>query len=184
MLLNGSSYTISRKELPFYESSSRELYFVFCNTSPHLLSPFCKDGYQHVYLIERLEHIWMMYNPTRCGLSVSLPPCDSNHNLIQSMTALEDDIDVLGVLVEGSDKKLAYRPRIMNCVTICCNIAGLSTPFWCLTPWQLRKRLLQSKHPNIAHTWIEKCHQEKVKQDAQSAERKKPQQEPAKSVSN
>lgn len=180
--LDGLSYTIEEPVPLYCESSCRELYFVFCDTQKHVFSFMCRPGYQHVYLLERLEHVWLMYNPTRMGLSVTLPPCEANHDLISKMIELDSSIDVVGVVLVG-EQSLERCLRPINCVTLCCNIAGIKVPWWCVTPWQLRKVLLQSSHPNIFQAWS-LCQPEDTKHDDKGVEPKKQQRKRAWSVSN
>ena len=123
----------TRKQAEQWTSSSeyrpRELFFIFCNARPHLFTWLCKPGFRHCYVVERLDHIWMMYDPTRVGLNVVLPPCTSEHHLVKSMMKMEPGMKVVRVKSRGDGSSLTYRPKLISCVSTLQYVTGIGYPF-------------------------------------------------------
>ena len=130
------------------EYRPRAFYVSFSSAPKHIWSPLLRKHFQHVFVSERLEYIWMVYDPSREGLNVMLPNCDAEHPLAEVMMGLDPSMVVLEVNTYGNDKPYLLRPRIMSCVTICEYLMGLNFVF-CFTPYQLYKRLLKGTHKNI-----------------------------------
>ena len=131
------------------ESENRELYFFFSEVEKHLFSRFCKPGFTHCFLIEKLECIYMMYDPTREGLKIVLPPCESAHPLVQRMMQLDDKLKCVRVITRGDGSSLTYKPKLISCVSTLQYVSGIGYPIWCLTPHQFYKRLVAGQHSNI-----------------------------------
>lgn len=148
-----SSGSSSPKNKPrfdsLFEPRERTFYVIFCDSAPHWLSFLCKQGFNHCYLIEKLEHIYMMVDPTRCGLNISIPPCSAQHDLIYHMKKLDPNLTVVKVITKESTQEPVFKPKLLNCVSILQHALGVSFPFFCLTPFQLYRSLLK-KHPHIA----------------------------------
>ena len=96
----------------------------------------------------------MMYDPTRVGLNVILPPCDSLHPFPQNMLSLEPGMTMVRVVTHGKGDTLTYRPKLISCVSTLQYISGIGYPFWCLTPHQLYTRLVSANHPNIENSEV------------------------------
>jgi len=131
------------------ESEEREFWFFFCDVEPHLFHRCCKRGFTHCYVVEKLEYIWMMYNPTRVGLNIVLPPCESAHPFPETLHRLDPDMHCVKVITRGNGDSLTYKPKLISCVSTLQYVSGIGYPFWCLTPYQLYTRLVAAKHHNI-----------------------------------
>lgn len=165
-----------KKEPPiesYLEYRPRVFYIIFCH-SPHWFSPFLKKGFSHCYVIERLEFLYMMFDPTRHGLNVMMPNCSSEHPLVENMMLLDPGLRVVKVAILGNDKPLVFRPKLLTCVSTLEYITGVSFGFWgALTPWSFFKALKKANHPNIISSREMTCQQEENKQT-------KPQHQPCK----
>lgn len=132
------------------EYRERIFYVIFCDAPSHLYTPFLKKGFKHCYVIEKLEHIFVMFDPTRVGLNVVLPPCTTDDPLILCMMRLDPEIKVLEVATKGRGNATILRPKILSCVSVVQYAMGLW--FWfCVTPHQLYRRLIKSKNSNLKY---------------------------------
>ena len=136
-------------------------------------SPFLKKGFGHCYVIERLEYIWMMFDPTRYGLNVMLPDCDVEHPLVETMMSMCPDLRALRVTTRGDGKSLVLKPKLLSCVSTVEFVMGVGFGL-CLTPHQLFKKLLRCKHPNlISVKEIQPCQQVEAQQEEQQMRQKR-----------
>lgn len=105
-------------------------------------------GFNHCYVIEKLEHIYMMIDPTRCGLNINIPPCSAQHDLIYNMKKIDPSLTIVKVVTKETKEEPIFKPKLLTCVTILQHVLGISFSFFCLTPHQLYRSLLK-KHPQI-----------------------------------
>lgn len=172
--MKSSRKSSQEKEKQFTELNleyrERLFYVIFCNAK-HILSPFLKKGFSHCYAIEKLDYIYMLFDPTRYGLNVILPNCDSSHPLVENMMILED-ITVLEVLLKNNTKSGVFRPKILTCVSALEFILGLTFgSFKALTPYGLYRALKKANHHTLINVKELQC-QVDQKQDAQRSEHK------------
>lgn len=130
------------------EYRERTFYVVFSPADKYIWSLFLKYGFTHCYVIEKLEHIWIMCDPTRVGLNIVLPYCASEHPLIENMMVLSPDIRVLEIVTKGQVNSFLLRPKLMTCVSVVQYVTAISLSF-CITPYSLFKKLLRCKHKNL-----------------------------------
>jgi len=130
------------------EYRERTFFIVFTQCEKYFWSPFLKKGFMHCYVIERLEMIWCMCDPTRVGLNIVLPYCTSEHPLIENMMLLSPKIRVLEVVTIGQVGSFLLRPKMLSCVSVVQYVTGISFSM-CITPYSLFKKLLRCKHRNL-----------------------------------
>lgn len=130
------------------EYRERIFYVVFSDSKKYVWSPFLKGGFMHCYVIEKLELIWCVCDPTRIGLNITLPYCTAEHPLIERMMEIAPDIRVLEVVTRGTVGSFLLKPKIMSCVSVVQYITGISF-FLCMTPYSFFKKLLKCKHDNL-----------------------------------
>lgn len=130
------------------EYRERTFFIVFTPCDKYAYTPFLKKGFTHCYVIEKLEMIWCVCDPTRIGLNITLPPCTSEHPLIENMMTLDPRIRVLEVITKGQVGSFLLRPKIMSCVSVVQYVTGISLRF-CITPYSLFKKLLRCRHENL-----------------------------------
>jgi len=127
--------------------------------SDHFMRHVLKKGFSHCYVIERQEFIYQIYDPTRNGLNVYMPPCDAGHPLVENMMKLDANMRVLKVTVQIRSEALILKPKPLTCVTVAENIMGVC--FGMLrgyTPYGFYKLLMRKKHPNLVSVrelWLE-----------------------------
>ncbi len=130
------------------EYRERTFYVVFASADKYVWSLFLKEGFTHCYVIEKLEHIWIMCDPTRVGLNIVLPYCASEHPLIENMMVLSPDIRVLEIVTKGQVNSFLLRPKLMTCVSVVQYVTAISL-YFCITPYSLFKKLLRCRHENL-----------------------------------
>lgn len=130
------------------EYRERTFYVVFTPSDKYIWSPILKKEFMHCYVIEKLDLIWCMCDPTRIGLNIVLPYCTSEHPLIEKMMNIAPEIKVLEVVTRGTVGSFLMRPKILSCVSVVQYITGISF-FLCMTPYSLFKKLLKCKHENL-----------------------------------
>jgi hypothetical protein len=158
------------------EYRTRQFYVVFSETN-HFFSPFLKPGFTHCYVIEELEYVYMVYDPTRYGLNMILPNCDKDHPFIQNLMDLDPTLKVLRVVTKGIEHAKRFGPRALNCVSMTEYAMGVSFgPLRALTPFGLYKKLKKGNHPSLLSVREITCHQEKAKQKEPLNEPQKQQQ--------
>lgn len=126
----------------------RTFYIVFAPAEKYVWSPFLKKNFQHCYVIEKLDTIWLACDPTRLGLNITLPPCTAEHPLIENMMMLDYRIRILEVITKGQVGSFLMKPKILSCVSVVQYVTGISL-FLCVTPFSLFKNLLRCKHKNL-----------------------------------
>ena len=129
------------------EYRERTFFVVFTPADKYLWSPFLKRDFTHCYVIEKLELIWIMCDPTRVGLNIVMPYCTSEHPLIENMMILSPEMRVLEVVTSGQVGSFLLKPKILSCVSVVQYVTGIS--FFCITPYSLFKKLLRCKHQNL-----------------------------------
>lgn len=130
------------------EYRERTFFVVFTPADKYFWSPFLKSGFTHCYVIEKLELIWIMCDPTRVGLNIVMPYCTSEHPLIENMMILSPEMRVLEVVTSGQVGSFLLKPKILSCVSIVQYVTGISFSL-CITPYSLFKKLLVCNHKNL-----------------------------------
>ncbi len=142
-----------RVEKPITGSSLEyrdRLFYVVFTDAEHMLSPLLKKGFAHCYVIEKLEYLYMMFDPTRHGMNVVLPNCDTEHPLVENMKGLDPALTILKLRTCGNEDALVFAPKILTCVSTLEYIMGISFgSFKAITPYGLYKQLMKAEHPNI-----------------------------------
>lgn len=131
------------------EFETKDYYFVFFQSEPHSLSIFCKPGFTHCYLMERLEYVWLIHNPTRFGVETCLA-CEAETKLAEKLLQHDKNITkIVRVVCKSVDNNLLIPMRMLSCVSFVGYMAGIKLPFWCHTPYMLYKHLLSAKNKGI-----------------------------------
>lgn len=125
-------------------------FYVFFTDVEHWCSQYLKDGFSHCYAIEEQEHVYMMYDPTRNGLNIYMPPCSTEHPLIENMKLLNPALTIIQVVTLQNENVVVLRPKALTCVSTLEYVLGINFGmFGALTPYKFYKALLDKKHPNI-----------------------------------
>ena len=152
-----------------FEYRNRKFYVIF-DTARFWFSPLLKKGFAHCYAIEQLDCIYMMFDPTRHGLNVTMPNCGVEHPLIENILSLKPSLKIVEILTYGNHKALVFAPKLLTCVSALEYIMGVSFGmFGALTPYRLYTSLIKANHPNIISV-RELCHSVEESQERQSKE--------------
>lgn len=132
---------MKQQQKSLLEYRGREFYIVF-SSSDTIFTPILKKNFSHCFVVEKLDEVWMSYDPTRHELNVAVPPCSAKHDLISAMLELDSSITVLKMNTTGEEQEFMFYPCIPNCVYSCLYVMGIRM-LMCFTPYQLYKRLLK-----------------------------------------
>lgn len=130
------------------DCDERTFYIVFCSGAPFFLSTLLKEGFTHCYLIEKLEFIWIVQDPTRHGLNIIIPPCSAQDPLIKNMLKNDKKITVLEVITKGDSNFSIWRAKLLTCVSAVMYGMGVWINM-AMTPYQLYKKLLKMNNTNL-----------------------------------
>lgn len=144
----------SEQHTDLYLSFREREFYVFFVDGSHVLKPFLKKNFSHCYAIEKLEFIWMLYDPTRSGLQNVILPCDIDTPVIDMMVKNSSSASVVHFKSQILHEPKYLRPRALTCVSMLEYIFGFYTG--AVTPHGLYKRLLSAKHKAIkeANQWV------------------------------
>jgi len=149
----------SKSEQPtdWYLSFREREFYVFFVDGSHVLRRFLKKGFAHCYVIEKLEFLWLMYDPTRSGLQSVILPCDIDTPVIDLMLEQSPTASVVQLKSKIVEEPKFLRPRALTCVSVLEYVFGFYTG--AVTPYGLYKRLLSGKHQAIkeARPWVTQC---------------------------
>lgn len=120
----------------------RTFYIIFTNLCSGFHTKFLKNGFKHVYAVEQLEHVFLVYQPTKYGLNVFMAGCTTQDPFIESIMMLDKTASVVKLIVRPSGKFVLW-PKPLTCVSQIEYALGLSG--MSLTPHQLYKRLVTGR---------------------------------------
>jgi len=138
-----------------FEDGIREFILIFTDCAPYRLSKCLKKGYTHVYTLEKLEGMWLVFNPTRYGLDL-YAPCSDKTDLVKRLKDNDTPITkALHVLVTECKGGLIDPPQLLNCVTLAGYFMGVRFGLHELTPYRLYKSLLRRPRDGVSVKEIE-----------------------------
>ena len=145
---SGSKQVSAYPQESSLEYRERTFYIFFTSSSKYIWTPFLKKNFHHCYVIEKLDLVWCLVDPTRIGLNIIFPNCPLDHPLIENMMLLSPDSRVLEVVTKGQVNSFLLRPKLLSCVSVVQYITGISFGL-CITPYSLFKNLLKCKDTNL-----------------------------------
>jgi len=125
-------------------------FFVFLGCSEHQFGFLCKDGYKHVFVIEQLEHIHIVYNPTRYGIESYY--LDSKEPVLTKVYESNKRVTkILRVVSRETSRNLMWPPQLMTCVRLVGYMSGLKFGICRQTPYSIYRYLTKAAQdePNI-----------------------------------
>lgn len=163
--------------MSLFDEGIREFALVFTESEPYFGSKLLKKGFTHVYILERLEGCWLLYDPTRYGLNLYVPCC-SDLDLVQCLWDNGEKITkALHVTVTKCKGKLIMPPQMLNCVTLAGYILGVRFGWRELTPYRLYKSLLTRPRDGVIVKEATPWAATKTKEEMQSAQHKQSEKE-------
>lgn len=147
--------------------ATRDIYLVFMNTS-HGFDFILKDGFHHVYCIERQALGWVCTDPSKSDLYNYILPAQYEADVMTEFVKRNPTFTILHLIIKPHDKSIYAMPCMMSCVGVMQYLIGVYWPF-VFTPYQLYNKI-KNKPPK--HIEVIECH------DIQSMQPKGKQQQP------
>ena len=122
----------------------RDIYLVFMNTE-YKGSWLFKDGFRHVYVIERQALGWLCSDPSRSNLFNCILPASYEVEVMETLIKQNPSFTILHLHVRPNHDDLYPYLGLVSCVSIVQYILGMSCQT-ILTPYQLYNKL-KSKPP-------------------------------------
>jgi hypothetical protein len=126
---------------------NRDIYLVFMNTT-HALDSVLKDGFRHVYAIERQALGWICTDPSTSDLHTYILPASYSADVMGEFTRRHPYFTILHLHVKPHNKKLFPSIGVISCVSAMQYMLGIYWPF-VLTPYQLYNKMVQSPPKHI-----------------------------------
>lgn len=124
----------------------REIYLVFMS-GDYPFSYLFKQGFQHVYAIERQNIGWLCLDPSCKNLFNVILPALPEADVIATLIENNPSITVLPLKVRPNAERIYPKFGVVSCVSVMKYLLGIHS--WStLTPYQLYIRL---KKNNIEH---------------------------------
>ena len=131
-----------------YLVGDREYYIAFIDPDEdYLAQKLLRPGFRHCFIFYKGEQCWLMLNPTRWFLHIMELSCLPGDPFPSYLKTNHPEITIVKVVCRLNESQLMYF-RPLTCVSHTAYILGLTKRF-VITPYQLYKTLLKSKHPNI-----------------------------------
>lgn len=131
----------------FDSSAFREIYLVFMNTR-FIGDRWLKDGFKHVYSIERQALGWLCTDPSKSDLHTYILPARFESEVIDEFKKQNPSFTVLELHVKPHAYAAFPRPGIVSCVSAMQYVLGVYYPF-VFTPYQLYNRIKRNPPNHI-----------------------------------
>lgn len=128
----------------------REVYLVFQGKQTYLCSYFFREGFKHVFAIERQALGWICLDPSRQDFCSYILPASFEDEVIVSFKDLNPGSTIVRVEVYPAKNGADRYPKlhIMSCVAVMQYALGVYWP-WIISPYQLYYKLLNTTIPHI-----------------------------------
>ena len=124
---------------------STEYYVIFTQGVTHWITKWLRRDFSHIYLLTKDDYNWVLLNPTRRYLQVTILPIPITQSPLPNL--LKDGDTILHIVFGKRDCTRQFGAvGMLNCVTWAKYILGLRIN--CLTPFGLYKRLI-----NLCSRW-------------------------------
>lgn len=128
---------------------------VFKSDCDYFCSRFFKDGFKHVFAIERQALGWVCVDASRYDLFHVVLPASYHDDVMSSFIRLNEDATVMKLEVcRGTTTNIYPRFGMVSCVGIIQYALGVYWP-WIITPYQLYCRLesLNNSHIKVINIY-------------------------------
>ena len=123
----------------------RDIYLVFMDTQ-FKGDQWLKDGFKHVYAIERQALGWLCTDPSKSDIHTYILPARYDSEVIEEFKRLNPTFTILRLKVKPHQKSVYPHLGVLSCVTIMQYMIGVYWPF-VFTPYQLYNKI-KSNPPN------------------------------------
>ena len=126
---------------------SRDIYLVFMNAE-FRGSTNLKDGFRHVYVIERQALGWLCVDPARSNMFNCILPAKFESEVMIEFERLNPEATIVHLEVGSNDEHLYPARGVMSCVSVVQYILGVC---WrsVLTPHQLYNKIINNTPKHI-----------------------------------
>ena len=112
-------------------------WFVFETSQHPLISRFLKKKYSHVWAFCSLGNVVLIVEPLMGVVNITVMEAMPSHFIEQEK---KDGNEVIVYAAKHNSQKFIRRGWFISCASYLAYTVGL--PSFCVTPWQLRKKLL------------------------------------------
>lgn len=112
-----------------------------------------KDGFKHVYAVERQALGWQCVDPSRSNLFTCILPAGFEADVMVEFERLNPGATIVHLHVRSNGQGLYPTIGVLSCVSIMQYLLGVCWPM-VLTPYQLYNKII-TKPPN--HIGVIKC---------------------------
>lgn len=118
----------------------REIYLVFMD-SRYTFDWIFKDGFKHVYAIERQALGWTCTDPSQSDLFTTILPASYSTDIMETFKRQNPTFKILKLHVRPHIKMVFPSAGVISCVTIMQYMLGVYWPF-VFSPYQLYTRIV------------------------------------------
>lgn len=122
----------------------REIYVVFMNT-PFKGDWLLKDGFKHVYAIERSALGWTCTDPSKSDIHTYILPARYDSDVMTEFVRQNPGFTIIQLKVKPHNNSIYPQLGVISCVSMMQYMLGVYWPF-VFTPYQLYNKL-RSKPP-------------------------------------
>lgn len=133
--------------------ATREIYLAFQSDIEYPFSRFMKEGFKHVFAMERQALGWICIDPSRNDLCSTILPASYHVDIIPQFMINNTTTTILKLIVKQTDSPNYPRPGLISCVSCMQYLIGVYWPF-ILTPYQLYNKLCSNNFSHIEVTQI------------------------------
>lgn len=126
-------------------SAYREIWLVFMNTE-FIGDAWLKDGFKHVYAIERQALGWLCTDPSKSDIHTYILPASFDSDVIGEFKRRNPTFTVMHLKIKSHYDSVYPQLGVLSCVSIMQYMLGVFWPF-VFTPYQLYNKL-KKKPPN------------------------------------
>lgn len=132
-----------------YDEPTQTFYVCFCGDNEYTCSRFFKKGFTHVSVFRQIGEIFLAHDPNRYVLDTWVLEVESTKLFFKYFLQSENKYTILEVVKrEPRKERKAIGFGFNSCVYIVQYLLGVKLKR-CFTPYQLYKRLMTTKHPEI-----------------------------------
>lgn len=128
-------------------SAYRDIYLIFMNAD-YKMSNILKDGFKHVYAIERQSLGWICIDPSTSDLYCNILPATYAADVIKEFKLQNPECTILNIHIKPHQKKIYPFFGLLSCVSVMQYLLGVNWPF-VLTPYQLYTKLIKNTCDHI-----------------------------------
>lgn len=132
------------------ETPSQIFYVCFSGSGDYLLSSLMKQGFSHVFVMEKIPLGFVVHDPNKAALDTYILPENTTEDFIGIFLKGRPDYTILRVSKKASRINTApFGLGVHSCVSLVAYIMGVRLPWHCVTPFGLYKYLRSGKNETV-----------------------------------